>query len=241
MYENFHITTIIPALNEENSVGSVVSELKQLQNNGLNLVDRIIVCDNGSTDNTTKIALDHGAEVVFEKTKGYGAACLSAISIIKQTDILLFINADQSEKISEVLPLIQTLIKNNADLVVGSRMLGTRERNALSLHQNFGTQIAAFLLSKIWGVAVTDLGPFRAIRFDSYQNLDMKDQNYGWTVEMQAKAISKGLKVIELPVSALIGASPSRVSGKFSGALFASLKILSFIVFHAFNHKILFR
>jgi len=241
MYFDFHVTTIIPALNEERSIGTVVNELKQLQHNNKNLIDRVIVCDNNSTDKTADIAVSFGAEVIYEKTKGYGAACLSAISQVSNTDILLFVNADQSEQLSEVENLLHALIEHKADLVIGSRMLGQQESRALSVHQKWGTQIATFLLRKIWGANVTDLGPFRAIRFRSYKNLKMQDRNYGWTVEMQAKAISNGLKVIELPVSALAGSSPSRISGHVSGAILASIKILGFIVIHAINHKLLTR
>jgi len=229
MYYEHHITTIIPALNEESAIGDVIDQLRALKAMGEPVIDRILVCDNGSSDNTAAVAAFHGAEVVVEPERGYGAACLKAIAAITQTEILLFINGDGSEVVGEVPLLFAPLIFQDAELVVGSRTLGRSEPGALSPHQLFGNRLAVFLMRIIWRDPVTDLGPFRAIRFDVYLQLNMIDRNYGWTIEMQLKALRQKRRVIEVPVTALCGKTPSRVSGTLWGSLGAACKILGLI------------
>ena len=219
MYHGRHITTIIPALNEERAVGKVIDQLRALTVEGQSVIDRILVCDNGSSDGTKAVASCHGAEVVVEP----------AIAAVTQTDILLFVNADGSEVIGEIPQVLAPLILENADLVVGSRTLGRSEPGALSAHQLFGNRLAVFLMRMIWRDPVTDLGPFRAIRFDIYLQLNMIDRNYGWTIEMQLKALRQRRHVIEVPVTALCGETPSRVSGTLRGCLGAAYKILGLI------------
>jgi len=239
MYLGHHITTIIPALNENIVIGNVIQALLSLEVDGSQVIDRIVVCDNGSTDNTAEIAASLGAEVVFEPRRGYGAACLKAIDAVKHTDILIFVNADGSEKIQELPDLLDPILKQDADLVIGSRKLGVPEIHALSPQQIFGNQLASLLIRAIWKVPVTDLGPFRAIRFPAYRCLQMRDQDYGWTIEMQLKAIRNGLKMIEVPVTALCGKTPSVISGTFRGALGAAYKIIGTILLYGFIDKLL--
>ena len=229
MYYGFHITTIIPALNEESAIGKVIDQLRALTVMGQFVIDRILVCDNGSSDDTGKVAADHGAEVVLEPVRGYGAACLKAIASVTETDILLFVNGDGSEVIAEIPLVLAPLIQEDADLVIGSRSLGRSEPGALSPHQLFGNRLAVFLMRVIWRAPVTDLGPFRAIRFDVYLQLNMIDRDYGWTIEMQLKALRQGRRVIEVPVAALRGATPSRVSGTLRGCIGVAYKILGLI------------
>lgn len=229
MYYEHHITTIIPALNEEGAIGDVIDQLRALKAMGEPVIDRILVCDNGSSDDTAAVASFHGAEVVVEPERGYGAACLKAIAAVTQTEILLFVNGDGSEVVGEIPLLLAPLIFQDAELVVGSRTLGRSEPGALSPHQLFGNRLAVFLMGIIWRDPVTDLGPFRAIRFDVYLRLNMIDRNYGWTIEMQLKALRQQRRVIEVPVTALCGKTPSRVSGTLRGSLSAAYKILGLI------------
>ena len=229
MYRGCHVTTIIPALDEAVSIASVLQQLNSLTADDIPVIDRIVVCDNGSSDGTADIAATLGAEVVHEPCRGYGAACLKALSVVSDTDILLFVNADGSEKISETVILLDRITKEAADLVIGSRVAELRENRALSPQQLFGNWLAAFLIRTIWRQPVTDLGPFRAIRFDRFRALNMRDRNYGWTVEMQLKAIRQNRNIVEVPVSALRGSTPSRVSGTLAGTLGAACKILGTI------------
>jgi len=231
MYFKLKITTIIPALNEEVAISDVIHQLQALRFQQKPLIDQIIVCDNGSTDQTVHLAKTCGADVISEPERGYGAACLKGISSIDNTDVLLFLNADGSEKISEAQQILDTLYQQKADLVIGSRELGFVEKNALSLQQRVGNQLASWIIRCLWSYPITDLGPFRAIRYSSYQQLNMQEKNYGWTIEMQLKALRRELKVIEIPVSALCGKSPSIVSGTIKGVLGATYKILGGIFY----------
>lgn len=238
MYYGRHITTIIPALNEESAIGKVIDQLRAFTAMGQPVIDRILVCDNGSSDDTKAVAVYHGAEVVVEPERGYGAACLKAIAAVTQTDILLFVNGDGSEVVGEIPLVLAPLILENADLVVGSRTLGQSEPGALSPHQLFGNRLAVFLMRLIWRDPVTDLGPFRAIRFDVYLQLNMIDRNYGWTIEMQLKALRQRRRVIEVPVTALPGKTPSRVSGTLRGCIGAAYKILGLIFMYGIMETI---
>jgi len=231
MYFKLKITTIIPALNEEVAISDVIHQLQALRFQQQPLIDQIIVCDNGSTDQTVKLAKACGADVISESLRGYGAACLKGISSIKNTDVLLFLNADGSEKISEAHQILNALYQKNADLVVGSRELGISEKKALSPQQRLGNQFASWIIRTLWKYPITDLGPFRAIRYDAYQELNMQDKNYGWTIEMQLKAFRRGFKVIEIPVTAVRGKTPSVVSGTFKGVAGATYKILGGIFY----------
>ncbi len=214
------ITAIIPALNEEKSIGLVLDDL-------LPYVDQIVVCDNGSVDETTRVAREHGANVVSEPVRGYGAACLKAVSSVDlNTDILLFLDADYSDFPEEAPSLLRPIIDGKSDLVIGSRMRTRGEHNALTPVAAFGNWLSTSLILILWGYRFTDLGPFRAISFDAYKSLSMRDTNFGWTVEMQVKAAKKNLRCMEVPVSYRPRIGVSKVSGTISGSVKAGIKIL---------------
>jgi glycosyltransferase involved in cell wall biosynthesis len=188
------VTAIIPALNEEKSIGAVVSGLLA------HGVDEVVVVDNGSTDSTPEAARRAGARVVAEMRKGYGWACLAGIQALGQTEIVVFADGDGCDDPSDLPALIQPIAEGTADMVIGSRMRGLADPGALPAHSRLGNWLAAFLLRRMYGQQVTDMGPFRAVKFQSLRSLGMKDTGYGWTVEMQAKAALLGLRVVEVPV-----------------------------------------
>lgn len=218
------IRVIIPAFNEENAVGNVVKEIPK------NLVKEIIVVNNASTDETEKVALEAGATVLRESKKGYGRACLKGISYLHTlqdtTSIVVFIDADYSDYPEEMYQLTAPIIAGNADLVIGSRALGRKERGSMTPQQIFGNWLATSLLRLFYGVRFTDLGPFRAIRYDQLLALEMEDKTYGWTVEMQLKAAKKKLKCVEVPVNYRKRIGFSKVSGTVKGTVMAGYKII---------------
>lgn len=214
-----HISVIIPALNEEKSIGKVLSDLPEW-------VDTVIVVDNGSTDATATIAVQQGARVVTESQRGYGAACLAGIAALGQTDIVVFLDADYSDDPTEMYLLVDPIVRDEVDLMLGSRVLGRAEAGALTPQQRFGNWLSCALIRAIWGVAYTDLGPFRAIRYSVLQDLRMGDRDYGWTVEMQIKAARAALRVREVPVSYRRRLGVSKISGTVRGVLGAGSKIL---------------
>jgi glycosyltransferase involved in cell wall biosynthesis len=218
------IRIIIPAFNEENGVGQVIQEIPK------RIVDEIIVVNNASTDKTEINARDNGATVLHEAIPGYGRACLTGIEYIKQSaskpDVIVFLDADHSDYPEEIIQLIQPILDNKADLVIGSRALGNKEKGSMTPQQIFGNWLATRLLKLLYNVRFTDLGPFRAIRFDKLLELDMQDKTYGWTVEMQLKAAKKGLKCVEIPVKYRKRIGVSKISGTVKGTLMAGYKIL---------------
>jgi glycosyltransferase involved in cell wall biosynthesis len=216
-------SAIIPALNEAASIGLVIQSLgKQM--------DAILVVDNGSTDQTAALAAQAGASVVSEPRRGYGRACLKGIaSLPKDTEIVLFLDGDFSDHPEEWKQLVAPIEKGEADLVIGSRVRGTREPGALLPVARFGNWLSTSLIALIWGVRFTDLGPFRAIRTSALQGLGMQDTNFGWTVEMQIKAAAQGLRCHEIPVSYRKRIGKSKVSGTISGSIQAGIKILYLI------------
>ena len=223
------IAAIIPARDEEKAIGAVVTGLKNLcDNQGEPLINTIVVCDNGSTDHTALVARQAGATVVYQSVAGYGLACLTAISHLQNTDVLLFIDGDNAFKADQAQPLIAAIV-NGADLVIGSRVQGQMAPGALTFPQQFGNRLASFLIRVIWGADITDLGPFRAISWQAYQRLGMADKRFGWTVEMQIKAIQQGMSIIELPVDTDCRIGRSKISGTVKGTIGASLGILSMI------------
>ncbi|MEE8575657.1 MAG: glycosyltransferase family 2 protein [candidate division Zixibacteria bacterium] len=214
------ITAIIPALNEEESIGKVLAELPSSIHN-------VIVCDNASTDGTARIARAAGATVVYEPERGYGAACLKAIqSVSGDTDILLFVDADYSDYPAEASKLLEPIINGEADLVIGSRMMTYSDHHALPPVAAFGNWLTSTLIRYIWGASFTDIGPFRAIRFSSYRALNMRDRNFGWTTEMQVRAVKQRLRCIERPVSYRKRIGKSKISGTISGSIRAGAKFL---------------
>ncbi|MBD3402855.1 glycosyltransferase [candidate division GN15 bacterium] len=214
------MTTIIPALNEELSLPEVLAELPAF-------IDTVIVCDNGSTDRTAEVAREGGAEVVREEEKGYGAACLKAVAAAPQdTNILLFIDADYSDYPAEAESIVRPIIDDRGDLVIGSRMLTYRDHRAIPPVAAFGNWLTTNLIRLIWRQRFTDMGPFRAIRFEAYRSLNMQDRNFGWTTEMQVKAVKRGLRCVEVPVSYRARIGTSKISGTISGSIRAGVKFL---------------
>lgn len=232
-----HITAVIPAWNEAGTIGQVVTDLAAVRWQGQPLVQRIIVADNNSSDDTAALARAAGAEVVFEPRQGYGAACLKALSVIQQTDIVLFVNGDGAEHCAEAVQLIQPICERGTDLVIGSRLLGGCEAGALYSHQIWGNRLATYLMALFWGYKGTDLGPFRAIKFDSLTALKMSDQDFGWTIEMQVKALLANHNIEEIAVTTRASGQPSKVAGRISGTLGASYKILKIIILYGIYSK----
>ncbi len=216
------VACVIPALNEERAIGRVISDIPQW-------VDQIVVADNGSTDATAGVARAHGAEVVEQPERGYGAACLAGLAHVRSSDVIVFLDGDYSDRPAEMTRLVDPIIQDRADMVIGSRVLGQRERGALTLPQVFGNWLATRLIRLFWGVRYTDLGPFRSIRTSSLNALQMEDRNFGWTVEMQIKAAMKDLRACEVPVSYARRIGVSKISGTIRGSVMAGFVILSTI------------
>ena len=221
------VDVVIPALDEEQALPAVLAALPRA-GPGWH-VRRIVVADNGSRDRTAAVARDAGAEVVHEPRRGYGAACLAALAHLHEAppDVVLFVDADFSDDPAQAPQVLAPVVAGDAELVVGSRALGEREPGALTAAQAFGNALAASLLRACWGVHVTDLGPFRAIRWPALVRLRMRDRDFGWTVEMQARALAAGLDVREVPVRyRRRQAGRSKVAGTLRGATAAGWKIL---------------
>lgn len=224
------IGVVIPARDEEAAIGEVVAGLPAW-------VDAIVVADNGSRDRTAHRARVAGALVVSEPTAGYGAACLAGIAALPGVDIVVFVDGDRSDDTTEMGALVEPILAGRADLVIGSRAIGDREPGAMTPQQLFGNWLATRLIRLIWGVRFTDLGPFRAIRRAALDRLSMSDRTFGWTVEMQIRAIEEGLSVTEVPVSYRRRIGVSKISGTVRGTVLAGLKILSVIGRHAFSRS----
>ena len=229
MYRGMTIGAAIPALDEEASIGQVLDGLRGLANDdGSPIIDDIVVCDNGSSDATAKRAEEAGARVVRESRRGYGSACLAAIAGLRSPGVVLFTDADHAFHAADAPRLLEG-IAAGADLAVGSRTLGRREPGALTRSQEAGNRLATALIRRLWGQAVTDLGPYRAIRADTLAALGMRDAAFGWTVEMQVKAIQQGFRVVEVPVNTRARIGKSKVSGTVRGVVGAGFGILSTI------------
>lgn len=223
-----NIVVIIPAFNEENAVGKVVSEIPK------QLVSEVIVVNNNSTDQTSKAALAEGATVLFEPTKGYGMACLKGMDYLantrkEPTDVVVFLDADYSDYPEQMIEMVKPIQENQADLVIGSRALGKREGGSMTIPQVFGNWLATSLMHWFYGHKFTDLGPFRAIRYSSLLALDMQDKTYGWTIEMQVKALKQKLRCEEMPVDYRNRIGFSKISGTVKGTIHAGYKIITTI------------
>ena len=229
MRSTSRIAVIIPALNEEKAIGQVISEIPSW-------VDQIIVADNGSIDTTAEMARLAGAQVVREPERGYGAACLAAIRVLEDVDIVVFVDGDLSDYPEDMAQLVDPITSTGMDLVIASRAIGKREAGSLTPQQLFGNWLATFLIRIVWRARFTDLGPFRAIKHDALKQLNMRDRNYGWTVEMQVRAIEEGLTYLEVPARYRRRIGQSKVSGTVRGTVMAGYKILSLIGRHALRH-----
>ena len=225
-HQETNIQVIIPAFNEADSIHKVVGDIPK------NLVTDIIVVSNGSTDETEQNAQDAGATVLREKRKGYGYACLKGMAYIAdkkvedQPKIVVFLDGDYSDYPEEMSDLVKPILEEDFDMVIGSRALGNRERGSMLPQQVFGNWLATTLIKLLYKVKFTDLGPFRAIKYDKLLEIDMQDTTYGWTVEMQVKAAKLKMKCTEVPVNYRQRIGVSKVTGTVKGTIMAGYKIL---------------
>lgn len=219
------VWVVIPVYNEEASLPLVLHDLPS--------VGQVIIVDNGSTDRSADLALQHRATVVREPRRGYGSACLAGLAVIQSgalsaapPDVVVFLDGDYSDHPDQLPELVEPILDGRADFVIGSRMLGQREPGAMPPAAVFGNWLAPFLMWLFWGARFTDLGPFRAISWNALQRLGMCDRNFGWTVEMQIKATVAGLRCHEIPVRYRKRIGTSKISGTISGTFKAGYKIL---------------
>lgn len=226
------IKLIIPAFNEENSIAKVINDVPKI-------VDEIIVIDNNSTDETANNAKKAGATVLKEEKKGYGFACLKGLDYIaNQTikpTIVVFLDGDYSDYPEQLTTIVQPIIEENIDFVIGARVKELREPGAMTPQQIFGNWLATNLMKVFFGAKFTDLGPFRAIKYEKLVALKMTDTTYGWTVEMQLKVLKQKMSYIEIPVKYRNRIGTSKVSGTVKGSIFAGVKILSWIFKYSFK------
>jgi glycosyltransferase involved in cell wall biosynthesis len=215
-----HTVVIIPAFNEEDAIGKVVQSLPR------EVIREILVVDNGSCDRTAEVARSAGARVVAEPRQGYGAACLAGIACLSDVvEVVLFMDGDFSDRSEEIPLLLKPIINHEADLVIGSRILGRSEKGALTPQQRIGNWLATRMIRLLYGFRYTDLGPFRAITVRALRSLNMQDRNFGWTAEMQVRALQQGLRVVEVPVNYRKRVGKSKISGTLTGSIRAGLKI----------------
>lgn len=228
------IDVVIPAFNEEGSIGLVLADLPQ------DRVRHVVVADNNSTDATAQTARDAGAIVVPAPRQGYGSACQVGVEELRRrggTDILVFLDADYSDHPDELPDLVAPILEGRAEVVIGSRTLGDAEPGALLPQARFGNRIACLMMRLLYRHRYTDLGPFRAIRWQDYERLGMRDPDFGWTAELQVKALKHGLRVVEVPVSYRRRVGVSKITGTVSGTLRAGFKIVTTILRHALAPK----
>ena len=214
------VVAVIPARNEEQAIGKVIAALPR------DLVPQVIVVDNGSSDDTAAVARAAGALVVAELRAGYGRACAAGVAAADGADVLLFLDGDYSDFPEEAPRLLAPILRGEADLVIGSRLRGRREPGALPPHQLFGNWLVSRLMRLLYGLRITDLGPFRAIRAELLAALDMREMTYGWPTEMMVKAARRGARVVEVPVSYRRRIGRSKISGTVRGTILATYYIL---------------
>ena len=224
------VAVIIPAFNEEQSIAKVISAIPEW-------VDDVLVVDNGSTDQTIQRAEHAGAKVISEPQKGYGAACYRGIEEMQNADIIVFLDADFSDHPDKMYLLVDPITEGRVQIVIGSRTLGKVERGALTPQQRYGNGLACFLIKLFWGKSYTDLGPFRAISSTALRQINMQDRGFGWTVEMQIRAIQEGMNVLEVPVPYRKRIGKSKISGTVKGTIMAGTVILKTIFVAALKKK----
>lgn len=226
------IKVLIPAFNEQDSIAKVIKDIPKL-------VDEIIVINNNSTDDTVKKAINAGATVLTEPKKGYGFACLKGIDYIatqiNKPSIVVFLDGDYSDFPEQLHEIIKPILEENIDFVVGARVKNLREQGSMTPQQIFGNWLATSLMKLFYGSKFTDLGPFRAIKYDKLLALEMKDKTYGWTVEMQLKVLKQKMSYKEIPVKYRNRIGVSKVSGTVKGSIFAGAKILGWVFKYSFK------
>lgn len=218
------IAVIIPARNEAQALPHVLAAIPAR-------VDHVIVADNGSTDGSAAVAQAHGARTVDVPVAGYGRACLAGIAEAERlgADIIVFLDGDHSDYPEQMPRLIDPILAGEADIAIGSRTRGTRTARALTPQQIFGNALACWLIARLWGFRYTDLGPFRAIRVEALRRLELTELTYGWTVEMQVRAVQHRLRIVEVPVDYRARIGKSKVSGTVRGVVLAGYHILAMI------------
>ena len=226
------IKVIIPAYNEADSISHVINDIPEI-------VDEVIVVSNNSTDATETNAKQAGATVLKESRKGYGYACLKGMDYVSKQetkpDIIVFLDGDYSDYPEELTKIVEPIINEDIDFVIGSRVKRLREQGSMTIPQIFGNWLATSLMRLIFKSTFTDLGPFRAIKYEKLLALNMEDKTYGWTVEMQLKALKQKFKYVEIPVNYRNRIGVSKVSGTIKGAIFAGIKILGWIFKYSFK------
>ncbi len=226
------IKVIIPAYNEEKAIANVIKDIPSY-------VDEVIVISNNSTDNTVAVAQSAGATVLTENKKGYGYACLKGLDYISKLpnkpDIIVFLDGDYSDYPEELTKIVAPIITDGIDLVIGARAANLREKNSMTPQQVFGNWLATFLMKVFFGATFTDLGPFRAIKYDKLVALNMEDKTYGWTVEMQLKALKQKFSYVEIPVRYKNRIGVSKISGTVKGTFMAGIKIIGWIFKYTFK------
>ena len=229
------VDVVIPAFNEERVVGEVVASIPRPP------ADRVVVADNNSRDRTAAVAAAARAIVVPAPRQGYGSACLAGLAWLREhepPDVVAFLDADGSDFADELPLLLAPIESGGADLVIGSRVLGRREPGALLPQARAGNFVACLLIALLYRHRYTDLGPFRAIRWEALERLEMRDPDFGWTAEMQVKALRQGLRVVEMPVSYRRRVGVSKITGTLWGTLRAGYKILWTVMRHAGQRRI---
>lgn len=226
------IKVIIPAFNEEKAIANVINEIPKT-------VSEIIVISNNSTDNTIKVAEEAGATVLSENRKGYGYACLKGLEYISKQDmkpdIVVFLDGDYSDYPEELTKIIAPILNDNIDFAVGARVASLREQHSMTPQQIFGNWLATFLMALFFKAKFSDLGPFRAIKYEKLLALNMQDKTYGWTVEMQLKVLKQNMSYVEIPVRYKNRIGVSKVSGTVKGSVMAGIKIIGWIFKYTFK------
>lgn len=226
------IAVIIPVLNEEKTLPKVFSDIPD------DLVDEVVVIDNGSSDRSPDIVKEHGATLLFESRKGYGYPCLKGIEYLrsKNPDIVVFVDGNHSDHPDEIIRLVKPMVEEGYDLVIGSRTIGSAEEGSLRAPVRFGNLFATVLITTFYGFRYTDIGPFRAINFEKLLKMDMND-NLGWTVEMQVKAVRMRLKILEVPVSYRVGTGKSKLTGNLKGIFVVGYRIIKAVFKNIFHPR----
>ena len=220
------VSVVIPTYNEAGSIALVLGEIPA------SLVTEVLVVDAGSTDGTREIAAAHGARVIVEPRRGYGRACLTGLAAADAPDTVVFLDGDYSDRPRELGRLIEPIREGAADVVLGSRLAGGLEPGAMPWHAVFGNRLAAALIRRLYGISLTDLGPFRAARYEVLRALDLREMTYGWAVELVTRGAMRGYRVVEVPVSYHPRIGVSKISGTLRGSIGAAWCILAGIVKH---------
>jgi glycosyltransferase involved in cell wall biosynthesis len=229
--DHVRVSVVIPTHNEAQSIGRVLADLPA------NIVTEVLVVDSNSSDGTPEIAAKTGARVLHEPRRGYGRACLTGLAAATNPDVVVFLDGDYSDRPAELPLLLAPIIEGRADITLGSRLGERRIREALPWHQVFGNRLAAALIRLLYGLRISDLGPFRAARADVLRRIELKENTYGWAVEIILKGALRGFRIVEVPVSYYPRIGKSKISGTLRGTVGAAWFILSLIVRYYFRHR----